>query len=152
MVRPISVRRRRPGATLVEGVIVLGVLLTLVVGTFDLGTAVFRQHQLTYAAKATCRAATVHGSEARALGPWGPAAVGPCAASGAGAILAEARTHLCSLSPSAVTVRVEWPDGDNEPGSRVTVALETSYQPALTGLFGAGPISLTASSTMSISH
>jgi hypothetical protein len=150
--RLITTPGRRTGATLVEGVLVLLVLLILVVGMLDLGVAIFRQHQLDYAARGACRAATVRGSEASVLGVWGPTAVGPVAASSTGSIPTEVRSHLCSLSPSAVTVRVEWPDGDNEPGSRVTVSLETSYQPALTALFGAGPIPLKASSTMPISH
>lgn len=144
--------RSRRGATVVEAAFVLAVFVTLVVGMLDLGTALFRHHQLTYAAKGTCRAATVHGSQASVLGAWGPATVGPVAASSTGPIPTEARSHLGSLTPSAVTVTAEWPDGDNDPGSRVTVSLTTSYQPALTWLFGADPIPLTASSTMPISH
>lgn len=142
----------RRGTTTVEAAIVLGVFVTFVVGMLDLGVAVFRQHQNSYAARGAARAASVHGSEAAALGPWGPSAVGPMPASGAGAIPEEFRRHLCALDPSAVTIRVEWPDGDAEPGSRVVVTVETSYQPMLTSLFGSGPIPIRAVSTMPISH
>ena len=143
---------RRRGATTIEGAIVLGVLLTLVTGMLDLAVAVFRQHQLSYAARGVCRTATVRGSEAGVLGVWGPTTVGPVAASGTGPVPAAARTHLCALNPAAVTVRAEWPDGNNEPGSRVAVSLETTYQPTLTWLFGASPMKLRAASVMPISH
>lgn len=142
----------RRGATTVEGGVVLSVLLTLVVGMLDLGVAVFRQNQVSYAARGACRAATVHGSEAGLLGSWGPAAVGPAAANTTGAVPTEARNHLAGLNPAGVTVTAEWPDGTNEPGDRVRVTLETSYRPALTWLFGAAPIRLRAVSTMPISH
>jgi hypothetical protein len=144
--------RGRGGTTTVETVVVLGVFLTLVVGMLDLGSAVFRQHQISYAARAAARAASVHGSEAGVLGSWGPAAVGPTPASGAGPIPEVFRRDLGGLNPSAVTVRVAWPDGSNEPGSRVVVTLETSYQPALAWLFGSAPIPIRSVSTMRISH
>jgi hypothetical protein len=132
--------------------VVLGVLLTLVVGMLDLGVAVFRQEQVSYAARAVARAASVHGSQAAVLGAWGPTTVGPVLANTTGSIPTETRSHLCSLNPASVTVTVEWPDGSNEPESRVRVTLKTSYQPTLTWLFGAKPMSLQAVSTMPISH
>lgn len=141
----------RRGTTTVEAVIVLGVLLTVVTAMLDLGVALFRQHQLSYAARGVCRSASVHGSEAGVLGAWGPATFGPVAADTTGQIPETTRTHLCSLKPSAVMVKLEWPDGNNEPGSRVVATLETSYQPALTWLFGTS-MSLRASSIMPISH
>jgi hypothetical protein len=146
---PLSCCRR--GTTTLEAVIVLGVLLTVVTAMLDLGIALFRQHQLSYAARAVCRTASVHGSEAGVLGSWGPASFGPVAASTTGPIPEASRPHLCSLKSSDVTVQLEWPDASNEPGYRVAVTLESSYQPALTWLFGA-KIKLRASSIMPISH
>ncbi|WP_439629969.1 TadE/TadG family type IV pilus assembly protein [Gemmata sp.] len=143
---------RRRGSTVVESVLVLGVFLTLVVGMLDLGVAVLRQHQVSYAVRGAARAASVRGSEAEALGAWGPVAVGPVPASGAGPVPAEVRRHLCGLDPSGVTIRVDWPDGSNEPGSRVVVTLETAHQPTMTWLFGSGPMVLRAVSTVPISH
>jgi len=142
----------RRGTTIVETVLVLGVFLTLVLGMLDLGVVVLRQHQVSYAARGAARTASVHGLEAEALGSWGPTSVGPIPVSSAGAIPAEFRRHLCALNPSAVTMRVEWPDGSNEPGSRVVVTIETSHQPTLVWLFGSGPIVIKAVSTMPISH
>jgi len=148
--RTIGTGRR--GTTTVEAVIVLGVFLTLVVGMLDLGVAVLRQHQVSYAARGAARTAWGHVSEAEALGSWGPTTFGPTAASDAGSIPVEFRKHLCGLNPSAVTIRVEWPDGSNEPGSRVVVTVETPHRPALIWLFGSGPIPIKAVSTMPISH
>ena len=143
--------RCRRGTTTLEAMVVLGVLLTVVTAMVDLGVAIFRQHQLSYAARAVCRTASVHGSEAGVLGSWGPATFGPVAASTTGSIPQASRPHLCSLKPGDVTVKLEWPDASNEPGSRVAVTLESSYQPALTWLFGA-KFQLRASSVMPISH
>jgi len=142
----------RLGTTTVEAVVVLGVFLTLVVGMLDLGVVVLRQHQISYAARGAARTASVHGAEAEALGSWGPTTVGPTLASSAGSIPLEFRRHLCGLNPSAVTIGVEWPDGSNEPGSRVVVTLETSHRPTLVWLFGSGPIPIRAVSTMAVSH
>jgi len=141
----------RRGTTTVEAVVVLGVFLTLVVGMLDLGVVVFRQHQLSYASRGAARTATVHGSEASLIGVWGPTTVGPVQVSSAGPIPVEFRRHLCGLDPSSVTMRVEWPDGNNEPGSRVVVTLETSYHSSLTWLFGS-TVPIRSVSTMPISH
>jgi Flp pilus assembly protein TadG len=144
--------RRRSGATLVEGVIVLGVLFLVVIAMLDLGILVFRQQVLSAAARHLSREASVHGSKALILGSWGPATVGPVAASGSGAIPTAVRPQLHGLAPSEVTVTAEWPDGTNDPGARVRITLASDYQPVLTSLFGSAPRRLSAMSTVPISH
>ena len=145
-------RERRSGATLVEGVIVLGVLFVLVLGTLDLGILIFRQHVLSAAARHVSRDAAVHGSKATILGTWGPDAIGPVPATNTGPVPTAVRPHLYGLTPAEVTVTAEWPDGSNEPGARVRVTLASDYRPVLASLFGADPRRLTAVSTVPISH
>ena len=145
-------RRRRSGVTLVEGAIVLGVLFVLVLGTLDLGILIFRQHVLSAAARHVSREASVHGAKAVVLGSWGPATVGPVPATDLGPIPTAVRPHLYGLSPAAVTVTAEWPDGTNEPGARVRVTLASDYRPVLASLFGADARRLTLVSTVPISH
>ncbi|MCE9567560.1 MAG: pilus assembly protein [Planctomycetes bacterium] len=142
----------RRGATTVEGVIVLAVLLSFIVAMLDLSMALYRKHILSYVARHGTRVASVHGSEAATLGSWGPDTTGPTLASDSGAFPSEIRAQLCGLAPESVTVTVEWPDGDNEPGSRVRVTVQTPYQPTFPQLWGGGPVTLTTISTAIISH
>ncbi len=141
----------RRGTTAVEAGAVLAVMLVVVVGALDLGVAEFRQHVLDHAARHAARAAAVRGSDAAVLGPWGPAAIGPVVATADTPVAAEVRGQLPGLAPADVTLAVEWPDGDNEPGSRVRVTLRSAYRPAIVSVFG-GPMQLTATATSPISH
>jgi hypothetical protein len=145
-------RRRRSGATLVEGTVVLGVLFLLVLAVLDLGILVFRQHVLSAAARHLSREASVHGSRATLLGPWGPTSIGPVAASHTGPVPSAVRPELFGLNPAQVTVTAEWPDGTNEAGARVRITLATDYRPVMASVFGTAPRRLTAASTVPISH
>jgi Flp pilus assembly protein TadG len=145
-------RRRRSGATLVEGAVVLGVLFLLVLAMLDLGILVFRQHVLSSAARHLSREASVHGSRATLLGPWGPNNVGPVAASHTGPIPSAVRPELFGMDPAEVTVTAEWPDGTNEAGSRVRITLTTDHRLVLASVFGSSPRRLVATSTVPISH
>jgi Flp pilus assembly protein TadG len=141
---------RRPGVTTVEAAIVLGVLFVLVFGMLDLGILVFRQHVLSAAARHASRNASLHGS--KAVVPWGPVTAGPAAASDGAPAPTAVRPHLFGLNPAEVTVKVEWPDGSNEPGDRVRVTLTSDYQHIMATIFGATPRRLTVTSTVPISH
>lgn len=143
-------RQRRPGVTMVEGAIVLGVLFMLVLGMLDLGVMVFRQHVLSVAARHASRNASLHGSQS--VVPWGPTKVGPVAASDTGPIPSAIRPQLYGMQPAEVTVMVEWPDGMNEPGARVRVTLSSAYQPIMASIFGTAPRQLTVTSIVPISH
>src|SRR3954463_2164209 len=70
-------RRRRRGGALVEGVITTMVLLMLMLGTVDMGVAVFRMHVISEAARQGARRAICQGALALPKyngGPWGPTA------------------------------------------------------------------------------
>ena len=69
---------RRPAVTLIESAVIFLVFLTLLLGLFDLGTALFESHVLTDTARQAARQASVHGQLADALGSWAPPPWAPC--------------------------------------------------------------------------
>ena len=142
----------RRGAATLEAAITVTVFLTLVLGTVDLGVGVARYNTLSQAARYGARHGTVHGSLATVSGKWGPTTVTEQADAGTDACVVATAGMLanCPLDESSVTF--EWPDGDNEPGSRVRVTVTSAYRPMITFIFGNPSLTLSASSTMIISH
>jgi Flp pilus assembly protein TadG len=140
---------------LVEGAMVMTVFLTLVLGAIDLGTAVFRQHILSEAARQGARAAIVHGSLAPSSwngGPWGTTTYGPVAANTSSSQAQAVAAYLGGMNPADVQVTISWPDGSNAAESRVTVTLTTPWTPLMGFIFGSPSITLTGASTMQIAH
>jgi Flp pilus assembly protein TadG len=163
--------RRRRGAALVEAALTLMLLLTLIFGIFELGIALFRNHVASEVARQGARVAIVHGYLAPVadMNAWGPtpasypALTARSLYAGATSYTVQAddssdelagslRPYLVGLDPSAVTLGIRWPDGDNEPGHRVTVSVSTSYRHPIAFLFGGEWINLAASSTMTVAH
>ena len=136
---------RRKGMSMIEAVLTTTALLTLCLGTIDLGVAVFRQHALTEAARQGARQAIVHGSKATQLGTWT-----------AGNYQTPLRQFVLPLlpgiDPDTVTIQADWPDGGNDPGQRARVTVRTSYRPIITLLFGSPSFNLSATSVMPIAH
>jgi Flp pilus assembly protein TadG len=142
--------RARRGAALVEAAVVLGLFFAIVLGMIDLGTAVFRYHLTCQASRQGARLAIVHGALAQTQ--WGPSTYGPVAANDSSAIAQAIAPYLSGMDPSKATITVQWPDGDNWPGSRAEVTVTTTYQPMMTFLFGSPSWTLSATSTMPIAH
>jgi Flp pilus assembly protein TadG len=152
---------RRRGATVVEAAVIITAFLMLILGTIDLGTAVFRYHVLSWAARQGARRTIVHGTLAPTGngGPWGPPASYPTTnpytvtASNTSDPIANAiRPSLVGLDPSAVTITVTWPDGSDAVEKRVQVTLNTTWHPLMLFIFGNQTINLSASSEMPIAH
>ena len=146
---------RRSGTALVETAITITVLLSLLLGSLDLGVAVFRQHALSQAARQGVRKAIVHGSLAPTSwngGPWGPGTYGPVAATDTDPKAQAIAPFLTGMDPSTVTVTYTWPDGKNTAEKRVQVSLSTTWTPILGFVFGSSPVTITASSEMQIAH
>jgi Flp pilus assembly protein TadG len=152
--------------TLLETAIVVSAFLGLVIGALDLGTAVFRWHVLSQAARQSVRQAIVHGQYAPSGwngGPWTPASGGypgstpytVTASNSTDTIAGVVRQYLTGVDPSQVTVKVEWVDGNppnNNVESRVRVTLSTTWQPMMAFPFGSPSVPLSASSMMPIAH
>ena len=147
----LSVRQRR-GTALVEGTIVLGVFLVIILATCDFGLAVLRRNALAEAARRVTRAAIVHGDNAGPqLSEWGPNTYTNTAADNS-EIAAAARPVLVTLSPANVSINTSWPDGGNKTGQRITAVVTYQHVPMLPFLFGSSPLQLRGESTMRIEH
>lgn len=143
--------KRRTGAATVEGAIVFLVLLVVVLGFLDLSIALSRYHLVSESTRHAARQAIVHGSM-HETDPWGPEAVGPVSLSSTEPVAQTVKEHLVGINPESVTIKAEWLDGDNEPGSRARITVTAKYRPILSYLFGTEPLTLRAQSIMMITH
>lgn len=142
----------RRGVALLEAAIVLGVFLTLLLGSLDLMLMVFRDNTMAQAARRLARAAIVRGEGVAGFAePWGPAPYSGTAdddTQQAAAI----RDVLVAVDPADVQIRISWPDAANATGNRVEVVVSMQHQPIVASLFGVDAYPLTATSTMRIEH
>jgi hypothetical protein len=142
----------RRGAAIVEGAFVLSVLLTVLFGMFDVGLAVLRQNTLAEAVRVLARSAIVHGALANSqVGAWGAGTISTTAADASPAA-SVVKPLLVTMNPSAVSLSLQWLDGDNQPGHRVVAKLSYQHQPMIPFILGSAPINLSATSTMRIAH
>lgn len=149
------IRKRRPplrcGATMVETAIVLGTLLLLLLGMFDVALGVLRHNVISDAARRLARAAAVHGEMAEnGMTTWGPTTYERTAADGS-EMAATVRPLLITMQPEDVQLQIAWPDGSAEPGELVRVTVRYRHEPLVPLLVGTN-IELRAESTMLIAH
>jgi len=142
----------RSGAVTLEAVIVLPVFLLMVLGTIDVGMAVFRYNTLSQAARLGARQAIVHGKEASLTGVWGPTAINEPVTSTSVPIVAAVAPTLANCPPGETRVQVTWTAGQNKIGDPVRVTVTSEYTPMLSWIIGGATIDLSASSTMLIAH
>lgn len=127
------------------------VLLVLVLGMLELGIGVLQHNELSEGARHVARHAIVRGHRSISATPWGPSAYAGTAADGTEA--AETlRGTLVAVNPGDVHLQITWPDGDNEPDSRVRVEINYQHKPIIAYLVGNYTIDLSAVSTMRILH
>jgi hypothetical protein len=146
--------------------------LTLVFGMLDMGLTLFHTHVASEAARQGARTAIVHGYLApndSTMNAWGPTpSYYPALVSRS--IYADAATHsvradhatdelagairpyLVGLDPGTVDIRIHWPDGNNEPGNRVTVSVSFPYRHLIPWFVRDNSTTLGASSTMTVIH
>jgi Flp pilus assembly protein TadG len=142
----------RRGATLVEVTFVFPVVAFLILALFVGAAGIFRYQEVCYAAHEAARYASVRGTD-YALETKRPAAT-PQDVYDNGI-----RPRLMTLDPARVSYSVTW-DKTNSPvrvatdyekpvGNTVTVTVTYSWLPEL---YLVGPITLTGSSTLPVSH
>ena len=155
---------------MVETAITLPLFLLLVATVVDLSVAVLRYHEVSLAAQAIVRQASVHGSLAPPKkNAWGPHPYtyeftlqnsdqpsnqnsgdeNLSSPANNEQILAEVQENLWGLEKYPTELNLEWPDGDNHWGSRVRATVQTTYEPLF---FFKRPIVLNATCTSTISH
>jgi len=143
---------RRRGSTTVETALVIGAWTVLFVGIFDAGNTTMRHNASSHLARQATRMAIVRGSQAGPELPvWGPATRTVNLADRSDIAVAMA-PHLRGLQPSAFTLKLEWPDGNNDPESRVRATVTSNCHPVVGMAVGATSIPMQAQCTMSIAH
>lgn len=139
----------RKGATMIETALILMLLLVMVFGMLDLGLLVVRRTLVANAARQLARQASVHGS--MSLSPWGPETL-ECAAYDNDPIANTVRSRLGALNMDDTTLRLEWPDGTNEPEGRVRATVSMTHLPLIGLVLGNTPWTLTSTTTVQINH
>jgi len=143
---------RRSGATTFESAVVLGCWTLVFAGIFDAGIATMRHNTVAHIARQATRMAIVRGSQSGPeLSPWGPTTRTVNLADTSDISQAMAQ-YVQGLHPSAFTLKLEWPDGNNDPDSRVMATVRPSYHPIVAKAFGRSAIPMQARSTMPIAH
>jgi Flp pilus assembly protein TadG len=157
---------------LVEAAVTISLFLTMVFGMLDLGIALFRKHVVTEAARQGARNAIIHGYFApnnSTMNAWGktpsyyPALTSQSlypypfysvrADNTSDELASTIRPYLPGLDPSTVQIQIQWPDGNNDTGNRVTVTVTpVPYQHIIPFIFNYSTIDISGSSTMTILH
>jgi len=158
--QPLGRRAHRRGAAMVEAAIVLTVLLTMVFAMLDLGLAVFQRTTVAHVAREAARLASIHGDMAPPqLNQWGPdivyyteLVIHDDDEIIKKEIINAIKPSLGALDPQQTTIKLEWPDGNATPESRISATVTSSHQPFLTFLFGSDKWTLSASTTVQINH
>lgn len=145
-------RRKRRGATILEGALVLGVFLMFLMGALELTLAVLEVNTLSVVARHVARQAMVRGADCNSpLTTWGPATV-TVKADQSHPIADIARPILVTMTPANVEVTVSWPDGSTEYDNRVKVVAKAKHQSILPMLATWFVSDLQSTSIMRITH
>jgi Flp pilus assembly protein TadG len=145
-------RKRERGSSMVETVIVMGVLLAMICGIIDFGRAMFTYGFVAQLARQGARWAIVRGSQCTLLTD--------CSATSP-----QVQTYVQSLAygfitPSNVAVTASWPPGGcppgssgNAPGCTVEVAVTYPFKFTLPWMpTSLGTLNMTSTSEMVISQ
>ncbi len=138
----MSRRRSQRGQALVESSLALGIFLVLLIGTIDLGRAVYQLNGVTQAAREIARAASVHpGTTDLGDSPQAAAALESQRRLVPG--LGDPTFACVDISGSAIA-------DPCQPGSWVRVTITSRFDPVLPLLIPLGPFVLTSSGSAAI--
>ena len=121
---------REEGQAQVEFALSIMVVLFMVFFSWELLMAMYTASVMANAAKEGVRYAIVHGSNSSLCS--GPNPSNPCASDPAGDVVVNTVKAYAKASlhnTDAISVTVSYPDGNNDPPSRVTVTVRYSYVP-----------------------
>jgi Flp pilus assembly protein TadG len=111
----------RDGAqALIEFALTIPVLLLLILGLFDVGRAVAQENTLAFAAREATRYAIVHGSNSASP-------IAACTSCTNATITQVVQTNAVGV-PN-VTATLNYPDGNNDRGDRVSVDAYAPFVP-----------------------
>ncbi|MGH9467696.1 MAG: TadE/TadG family type IV pilus assembly protein [Terriglobales bacterium] len=144
MTNPRShLRLRGRGAAMAEFALITPLLLMLMIGTVQLGRALYAYHFLAVAARQAARYAMVRGADCTSFASACPAGA------------SDIQSYVQSLSPgvidaSAITVSTTWAP-NNAPGGTVTITVQYPFDLDVP-LVPAAALTLQSSSQMVISQ
>ncbi|MBI2952976.1 MAG: pilus assembly protein [Chloroflexi bacterium] len=142
--------RGEKGQAVVEFALAAGVLFMLMIGSIDIGRAIWNYDTLAEAVREGARFAAINGYNSST--PTGPpnstnyTAGPPGQDSGVTSVV---RNYAFGMAPASISVFASWPSGDNLIGSSVVITASYSFQP-LTTLVVGRPFTLTAASARTI--
>ena len=142
-------RRGERGQGLLEFALAGLGLFMLILGTIDVGRAVWNYNTLAQATREGTRYAIVHG--VHSSDPSGPGSSYYTPPNQDTKVTERVQTFAKGLDPALLTVEAEWPDGTNEVNQRIRVTSRYTYEPMFDFL-GIASFDITSSSTMSIAH
>ncbi len=111
---------RDEGQSLVEFALILPVLLLLVLGLFDVARAVWQENTLAFAAREATRYAIVHGSASSSP-------IASCSNCSNSTLLSVVQQNAIGVPNISITVN--YPDGNNDRSSRVSVDATAPFVP-----------------------
>lgn len=114
--------KSRRGGALVEFALVAVLLLTVMFACFEFSRMLLAYNSLANAAGSGSRYAIVHGNTG-AANNCGPGNTAACVAA------VRAMAVIGMLNPARLNIAVGYPNGTNQPGSRVTVNVTYAYDP-----------------------
>lgn len=106
--------------SLVEFALILPLILLIVTGVFDLARAVWQENTLAYAAREGTRYAVVHGSTSTTP-------IGPCTNCSNATVLTVVQN--ASIGVPGITIVIDYPDGNNDRNSRITLDARAPFVP-----------------------
>jgi Flp pilus assembly protein TadG len=106
--------------SLVEFALILPIILLIMTGVFDAARAVWQENTLAYAAREATRYAIVHGSTSTTP-------IGPCTSCSNATLLGV--VNASAIGVPNITIVVDYPDGNNDRNSRITVDATAPFVP-----------------------
>jgi Flp pilus assembly protein TadG len=122
--------KENDGATMVEFSLIAILLVFILMGVVEMGRMVLVYTTMANAARAGARYAIVHGGERTGSGSTGPSgpSCGPTSCTQINAVV-NAFAVGGLVNTANLTTTVDYPDGTNTAGSRVTVTVSYTYVP-----------------------
>lgn len=122
------------GSAMIEFALISFMFIMILLGIVELGRMSLVYTTIANSARVGARYAITHGSDRTGSGVDGPSGPGtPCTCTQIQTVV-QNFSGAGLLTPSNVTVTVNYPDGANKPGSRVQVIASYPYDP-LVGFF-----------------
>jgi Flp pilus assembly protein TadG len=122
----LHARKSDRGETIIEFTLATVMLVILLLSVVEMGRMVLVYNTVANAARAGVRYAVVHGGDRTGSGANGP--------SGSGSTtqvqtVVKDFAGAANLTPANLSITVSYPDGGNDAGSRVSVAVQYAYDP-----------------------